>query len=338
MRTLLLAGLILLLAACGEASSPDMRAPATAGAGSVEPPVRRCINLSNALEAPDEGDWGYRVRKSDLDRIASAGFDTVRLPVRFSAHTGDKPPYRISPELLERVSEIVLWAEAAGLKIIVDVHHFEEINAAPGEHIPRLKAIWHQLSVHFRGAPDTVLFELLNEPHGRLTVRRMDRLNRQLLDIVRQIHPERWVIVGSSQWNSPQAWLDSDPPRDRRSLQTIHYYAPFEFTHQGAPWLENPPPTGRSWGSEADRAALSRDFDRVEAKLQRLDLPMLVGEFGVYRGVPAELRARWSEAVRREAESRGMGWCHWGFASAFRAYDPDEEAWLAPIYRALMAD
>ncbi len=333
MRGFFLTGVLIVLSACGDTAAP---AASQARAAPAVTPVQRCINLSNALEAPREGDWGYRVSREDLVVIAQAGFDTVRLPVRFSGHTGGEPAHMIAPELLERVSEIVGWAQAAGLSIIIDVHHFEEINTDPVTHSPRLKAIWHQLSEHFRDAPDTVIFELLNEPHAQLTVQRMDRLNRELLQLVRQRHPDRWVIVGSSQWNSPDAWLDSDPPRDPRTLQTIHYYAPFEFTHQGATWLDKPPALGRSWGSAADRAVLSRDFDRVEAKLERLGLPMLVGEFGVHREVPVALRARWTRAVRREAEARGMGWCHWGFASAFRAYDPETRDWIAAMRSALL--
>ena len=335
MRRILALGLLALLMACNEVARPQ---PADRAAERPAPPVERCMNLSHSLEAPNEGDWGYRVRRSDLRGLAASGFDTVRLPVKFSAHSDPAPPHAIRPGLLARIDEIIAWAQAENLAVIVDVHNYEAISEAPHAEIPRLKAIWRQLSDHFEGAPDDVIFELLNEPHSALNVSRMDRLNRELLEVVRPAHPDRWVIVGSSQWNAPEAWLDSDPPRDDRILHTIHYYAPFGFTHQGAPWLNDPPPAGRSWGSEADRAQLSRDFARVAGKLERTGGPMLVGEFGVYRQVPLGLRARWIEAVRREAEAHGMGWCHWGYAGSFRSYDPDTEMWIAPVYGALMAE
>lgn len=335
MRLTICFSLLVALIACSDVARPQE--PDRAAARPAVP-VQRCINLSHSLEAPNEGDWGYRVRRSDLRGIAASGFDTVRLPVRFSVHTDGAPPYTIAPQLLARIDEIAGWAEAEGLKIIIDVHNYEAVSENPAGETARLKAIWHQLADHFAKAPDTVIFELLNEPHSALNVRLMNRLNRELLEIVRVRHPRRWVIVGSSQWNSPDAWLDSDPPHDPYVLHTIHYYGPFEFTHQGAPWLTSPPATGRSWGSAADHARLSRDFAQVSDKLDRLGGVMLVGEFGVYRQVPLALRARWIEAVRREAEAHGMGWCHWGYAGSFRAYDPDREMWIEPVYRALMTD
>src|SRR5579859_7126636 len=46
----------------------------------------RGVNFGNMLDAPREGDWGRWVRDGDIDRVAEAGFATIRLPVRFSNH------------------------------------------------------------------------------------------------------------------------------------------------------------------------------------------------------------------------------------------------------------
>ena len=77
-------------------------------------PVERCVNMSNALEARAEGDWGYRIGDRDLAAIASEGFDTIRLPVRFQAgYLGD----RIDPKLLRRVDHVVRTALSLGLNL-----------------------------------------------------------------------------------------------------------------------------------------------------------------------------------------------------------------------------
>ena len=44
-------------------------------------PIENCINVAGALEAPNEGDWGYRIRRRDLATIRAAGFDTIRVPL-----------------------------------------------------------------------------------------------------------------------------------------------------------------------------------------------------------------------------------------------------------------
>ena len=57
--------------------------------------TKRCINMGNALEAPTEGDWRHTIEAKSFERIAKAGFDTVRIPVRWSTHTNGAPNYLI---------------------------------------------------------------------------------------------------------------------------------------------------------------------------------------------------------------------------------------------------
>lgn len=70
------------LAGCAEAHPQGESAPFLAS---------RCVNLGNALEAPNEGDWGYRIEPAHIRAIAAAGFDGIRLPVRWDAHAGAAP-------------------------------------------------------------------------------------------------------------------------------------------------------------------------------------------------------------------------------------------------------
>ena len=112
----LVIGLLVSLAACGAQSTeqfePDASLPISAA------PISRCINIGSALEAPSEGEWGYTVRQADLKRIKEAGFDTIRLPVKWSAHTTTVAPYEIDPTLLARVDEILSSAEIGDLNVV----------------------------------------------------------------------------------------------------------------------------------------------------------------------------------------------------------------------------
>ena len=78
MRQWLLGGAIL-LSACG--ATPENDVSPLAHIPIAEAPIKRCMNLGSALEAPQEGEWGYVIRRDDLVRLKDAGFDTVRLPV-----------------------------------------------------------------------------------------------------------------------------------------------------------------------------------------------------------------------------------------------------------------
>lgn len=50
--------------------------------------IGRAINLGNGLEAPNEGAWGLYLKEQYFVDIAEAGFDSVRIPIRWSAYAG----------------------------------------------------------------------------------------------------------------------------------------------------------------------------------------------------------------------------------------------------------
>jgi len=50
--------------------------------------LQRGINFGNMLESPTEGEWGLRVQEKYFDLVKEAGFDFVRLPVRWNSHAG----------------------------------------------------------------------------------------------------------------------------------------------------------------------------------------------------------------------------------------------------------
>src|SRR5512138_522995 len=116
----------------------------------------RGVNLGNLLDAsPDEGAWtgGQKIQPADFDLARAAGFDSVRLPVRFSAHAAATAPYAIDPAFLARVDEVVRWAMSRELRVVLVVHHYEELHKDPGAHRERFLAIWRQLAAHFKDQP-----------------------------------------------------------------------------------------------------------------------------------------------------------------------------------------
>ena len=329
----LVAGLAVSLSACGPTRVEPVVMDSSLPISS--PPVSKCINIGSALEAPNEGEWGYTVRQGDLLRIKQAGFDTIRLPVKWSAHTRLDAPYQIEPSFLARVDEILSWAEQVDLKVILNVHHYDELNEDPETHIPRLEAIWDALAAHYAGAPDSLMLETINEPHSNMTIELTDPLNKRVLERIRQDHPDRWVILGTASWGSLDALAQSRPDYDPKVMLTYHEYSPYDFTHQGAPWADAPA-TGIRWGTRRDVREMMDELDKAVAIRERLRMPILVGEFGVYEEVPVEHRARWTRTLRQGFEARDLAWCYWDFAGSLKAYDIDREAWLPEIKSALL--
>ncbi len=321
--------------------SPD-KAVAETGRGEAFRYVLRLargINLGNALDAPEEGLWGVTLEAGYFKTIKAAGFNAVRIPVRWSAHADGNPPYAVDRAFLDRVDWAIEQALSQGLFVVVDFHHYEEMSTRPGEEQARFITLWGEVARHYQTWPSTLSFELLNEPEGELTDARWAKLVPMLLQTIRQSNPRRMVIVGPGQQYDLKG-LDrlNLPAKDDNLIVTFHYYEPAHFTHQGADWVEGSAAwLGTRWaGSVRDRRALHDDFAKVAAWSMQHNRPIYLGEFGSHRVADMPSRQRWTRAVAEEAESNGFAWAYWEFCSVFGAYDADRGRWRQPLLRALM--
>jgi endoglucanase len=208
----------------------------------------------------------------------------------------------------------------------------------PDANADRFVAIWKQIAAHYKDAPSSILFELLNEPNGKLDAPHWNALLAKTLAVVRLTNPSRVVIVGPVAWNGigvlPKLVL---PETDQDLLVTVHFYNPFHFTHQGASCAEGSNAwLGTTWGTDADKKAVTDSFDTAATWGADHHRPMYLGEFGAYSKSPLEGRARWTAFVARTAEAHGMPWTYWEFCSGFGAYDPVARQWRQPLLDALL--
>lgn len=299
----------------------------------------RGINLGNALEAPQEGEWGVRLKAEYFAAIKKAGFDSVRLPVKWSAHAATEVPNTIEPAFAERVDWAIDQALANKLNIVVNVHHYGEMDSNPAEHLPRLLGLWEQIATRYKDRPATVYFELLNEPHDKLTEADWNAAIPQILSVVRKSNPERPVIVGPGQWNGIRALDKLKLPNDPNLIVTVHCYDPFQFTHQGTSWVKGSDAwKGKTWtGTQEEQTAIRKSFD-IAANWSKInERPLYLGEFGAFSASDMESRARWTRFVTREAEARGFSWSYWEFCAGFGAYDPATDQWRDELKLALLS-
>jgi endoglucanase len=317
--------------ASASAATPDIHA--------ANKKLGRGINFGNALEAPGEGAWGVRLKADYFRAVKEAGFDTVRLPVKWSAHAATSAPYTIDSTFAARVDWAIEQALANKLNIIVNIHHYDEMDANPDANLPRLVGLWEQIAARYKDRPAEVYFELLNEPHDKLTEAKWNTAIPQVLRAVRKTNPTRPVIVGPGQWNGIRALDKLELPKDDRNLiVTIHSYDPFQFTHQGASWAKGSDKwKGKKWtGTNAEQAAIRTQFEKAADWGKKHDRPIFLGEFGAYEAADMESRARWTHFVSREAERLGFSWAYWEFCAGFGAYDPKTDLWREPLKRALV--
>jgi endoglucanase len=303
--------------------------------------IGRGVNFGNALDAPNEGEWGVTLQESYFELAHAAGFASIRLPVRFHAHSTEAAPYTIDPVFFQRVDWAVDNSLRRNMVVILDMHHFVTLMDCVTCERARFISLWRQIAEHYQGFPANLVFELLNEPTDQVPYDTWNSMAAEALAVIRETNPRRVVIIGPVIWNSLGSLpLLELPEADRQIIVTFHYYEPFAFTHQGADWVPGANAwLGKTWsGNLIDQYAINKDFQTVADWGHQHNRPILLGEFGANEKADMDSRARYTAFVTRQAEAMGFAWTYWEFCSNFGVYDPVAEKWRIPILKALLPE
>jgi len=312
---------------------PNDAAPgASTSATATATAIGRGVNFGNMFEAPTEGAWGLTVTDDFIDKATAAGFTSVRLPVRWSNHAGAQAPFTIDAAFMTRVASVVDKLLAKGVVVVLNMHHYRQLDGdpldtgesavAPGVIDVRFVMLWDQIATHFQGRGPRLVFELYNEPHGRMNGEPWNVLAARAMRVVRRTNPDRIVVIGPTHWNSANDLALLKLPNDANLIATVHNYNPFRFTHQGAEWVSPVLPTGVTCCDAAQVAEMTAPLDIAKAWSTAVRYPVFVGEFGAYSKADSTSRFDFDRKMRQAMESRGMSWDYWEFASGFGVYDP----------------
>ncbi len=298
--------------------------------------MKRCVNMGNSLDAPKDISWGQPIDTAHFAMIKNKGFDTVRIPVRWSDYTGQGPKYIIETDFIKNVERIVSSALANDLNVILNVHHFDDLMTDPAGNLRKYVEIWRQIAPYFANYSDSLWFETLNEPHKKLKGDILHATQKAAVLTIRQSNPNRIVILGGENWSGINSLETNIPPMDDNIVYTYHYYDPFDFTHQKAPWLgKDTPMTKRGWGNKQDRAELKSSIEKATNFRTKINRPVFVGEYGAYEGIKNKDRVKYVGAVRAALDSAEIPWCLWSFSNTFSLFNSATQKWDEDMLQAL---
>lgn len=289
--------------------------------------TQRCINMGNALDAPNEGVWGHTIETKSFRLIKEAGFDTVRIPVRWSAHTGGSPDYLINEPFFRRVTDVINQALANDLQLILNVHHFEALNEDPDGNRAKFLALWDQIASRYKDLPDSVYFEIVNEPNAHFKGDLMRAIVTEAFWQIRETNPTRILMMGGDNWSGINSLPSIPTIDDPNQVHTFHYYDPFKFTHQKASWTDLENSGTVRWGSPADKDELTQAAAKARRAQADLGFPVFLGETGAYEKAPYEDVVQYTDATRKAFEEAGISWCVWNFTATFPFYDSTSSRW-----------
>jgi endoglucanase len=302
--------------------------------------IGRGVNIGNTLDREVELDdeWSWIVKDEDFQIIKDAGFNSVRITVRWSTRTMDTAPYTIDPNFQKRVDMAVNSALSRNLVVIINYQNYFEFYRDVSGLKPKFIATWAQLAEHYKGYPNTLLFELLNEPQGELGAGEWNTLIKETLAIVRKTNPDRMVVIGPIDFNHiPGLRFLELPENDRNIILTVHYYDPYHFTHQGTSWTKDSNEwIGIKWGSEDDKRRIKKDFDTLASWAKAHNRPVYLGEFGTNEAADMDSRVRWTRYVADEAVAHGFSFTYWQFTHNFLIYDRHTKTWVKPLLDAVI--
>ena len=250
-------------------------------------------NLGNTLDANEgETSWGNPVTTREMiDEVAKAGFDVLRIPTTWERHFLEGEDYKIDPEWMARVTEVVNYGIANGMYVILNCHHETDwIKPATSEldsFLPKYTAMWKQIAENFAEYGDHLLFEGLNEPRiiggenewgggtedGR---KALNTLNKTFVETVRATggnNETRALLVPSFAAAVTDAALgDFEVPDDPNMIVSLHAYTPYDFTFS----------EGKNIFSYDDSVGNSIDwlFVIIDKYLTSKDIPVIITEYG----------------------------------------------------------
>lgn len=308
------------------------------------------------------GPVGPPFAQGDFDRLAAAGCNYVNV-----SHPGiftQKPPYEVDPELeanLDRLLDMIAQARMYAVICFRSGPGRSEFSIfARQDWYPQSLindavwtsraaqdawlAMWRYTANRYRGNPVVIGYDLMVEPNsGHVLYDQFDaaefhlkyggsladwnQLYPRISAAVREVDTTTPILVSAGGYGSID-WLPYlVPTGDNRTIYTVHFYEPVEYTHrEGSFKITYPGSFDTDHDGEADAVNQAWLRGRLQPAVDfsaAFAAPVAITEFGVKRYEPGAVV--YLQDVLAVLESMNMNHAIWLWTPAWAAHDETDD-------------
>ena len=284
--------------------------------------------------------WGNPlVTKKTIKAVRDAGFNAIRIPVRWQCHISNPSAMSISRIWMDRIKEVIDWCLEYNLKVIVNVHHEKWLESRPlyankEENCQKLALLWLNIANELNKYDYRVAFAGTNEVHepdkwGKPTAENLNvqnAYNQTFIDIVRATgmnNAKRHLIVQTYACNADYGLYNGDfiiptdiEGNDYMSVELL-YYNPWEYVGSGECYYWGEP--YKQYGaSQSDENTMIKFFNKLADEWSAKGLGVVIGEWGITNHFKAseadhmqENMSYYCKTLVSEARKRGFSTFVW---------------------------
>jgi aryl-phospho-beta-D-glucosidase BglC (GH1 family) len=273
------------------------------------------------------------IQECDIKTIKSWGANCIRLPFNYRLIEPETRPYGLNEEGLKYLDRAIEWCEKHGIYCILDLH------AAPGAQNPgwhsdssgkqelylyeankdRYLRLWFFLADRYRDVSAIAGYDVLNEPVvGILEENQVRDLYERVTKEIRDTDKKHIIFLEGNVWAQRLEFLGR--PKDGNTAYSIHCYAPLDFTHNFELDTHYPGKLYNLMWNKKTLDFMARAYDDFARKMQ---VPLLLGEFGVNVRNGDYGGSAWVRDVLSAAEKYNIHWTYWTYKTVANYAYPD---------------
>lgn len=234
----------------------------------------------------EEGQKHYTTQ-ADIKAVAAAGFNAIRIPVRWEPHVKNHETMEIDATWLARIKEVVDWCMAEDMYVLLNTHHEKWLESNPfystqDKINDMLGKLWTQIAEAFADYDGRLAFAGVNEVHledqwGQPASENVDVLNSYHRTFVKAVRDTggknlyRNLVVQTYVCNPDFGiTVPEDVVNDRLSVE-FHYYQPWNYCGLGIDY---------KWTNVSE---LERVMDKAKNTWWNKGFGVIIGEYGCVR-------------------------------------------------------